>query len=175
MADKGNDFGYSMMSWMFAVRDFFMPRRKILAEVGIESGFKVLDFGCGPGAYVPDISEMVGTSGKVYALDMRPMAMQMVNKLAKKRGLSNLETIQSDCATGLEDHCLDVVLLYDTFHDLLEPRKVLEELHRVLKPGGKLSFSDHHLSHDDIMTGVTGSGLFTFVEKGNKTYTFGPV
>ena len=174
MADKGGDFGYGMMSFIFAVRDFMAPRRKILDEVSIEPGFCVLDFGCGSGAYVADASEMVGSSGKVYALDAHPMAIRMVKKLVEKRRLPNVETIQSDSATGLENNTVDVVLLYDTFHDLQEPRKVLAEMNRVLKSGGKLSFSDHHLGHEQIISSVTDDGMFQFVGKGQKTYTFSP-
>jgi ubiquinone/menaquinone biosynthesis C-methylase UbiE len=174
VTDRDSDFGYGMMSIMFAIRDFFAPRRKILEEVGIEHGFCVLDYGCGPGAYVPDTSEMVGPTGKVYALDVHPAAIQKVKRLVEKNDLSNVQTIQSDCDTGLEDHSLDVVLLYDTFHDLLEPRKVLAELHRALKPGGKLSFSDHHLGHNEIMSAVTDGGMFQFAGKGQKTYTYSP-
>lgn len=59
--------------------------------------------------------------------------------------LANVETIHSDCKTGLPDNSVDAVLLYDTFHDLSDPDGVLEELHRVLKPDGILSFSDHHM------------------------------
>jgi len=174
VAEEGGDFSYRIMTWEFAVRDLLAPRRKILEEAGISPGFHVLDFGCGPGSYVPDTSEMVGISGRVYALDVHPMAVQKVKRLVEKKGMSNVEIIQSDCATGLENHSVDVVLLYDTFHDLNKAQEILAELHRVLKPDGKLSFSDHHLKEDAIVSGVAGGGLFRLVWKNRKTYTFCP-
>jgi len=84
-----------------------------------------------------------------------------------------VETILSDCKTGLPDSSVDVVLLYDIFHDLGNPNAVLTELHRVLKPTGFISLSDHHLKENDIETGLTGSGLFKLSGKNKKTYSFG--
>jgi ubiquinone/menaquinone biosynthesis C-methylase UbiE len=160
------------MSFSFKLRDLFLPRKKVLGEVGIELGFHVLDYGCGPGGYVPAAAELVSESGRVYALDIQPLAIRSVESMASKRGLANVETILSDCRTGLPDSSVDVVLLYDTFHDLDEPGKVLEELHRVLKPGGILSFSDHHMKEDDIVQSLTNGKLFKLSGKGERTYTF---
>ena len=89
--------------------------------------------------------------------------------------MEDIETILSDCATGLQDKSVDVVLLYDTLHDLSEPDKVLEELYRVLKPKSILSFSDHHMNEKDILTRVTNTGLFKLLTKGKKTYSFSKV
>ena len=54
-------------------------------------------------------------------------------------GLSNVMTILSDRDTGLSDESIDVVLLYRTFYIVKDKRGLLDELHRVLKPGGILS------------------------------------
>ena len=64
------------------------------------------------------------------------------------------------------------MLLYDTFHDLSRPDDVLQELHRVLKSGGTLSFSDHHMKDQEILARVTKTGLFKLSKKGKKTYSF---
>ena len=66
-----------------------------------------------------------------------------------KNKLTNIETILSDRKTGLPDERIDVASLYDVFHDLTDPKGVLEELHRVLKLDGILSLSDHHLKQDE--------------------------
>ncbi|MBN2384047.1 class I SAM-dependent methyltransferase [bacterium] len=160
------------MSLMFKVRDLLRPRSDVLKEAGIEPGFSVLDFGCGPGGYIAPLEVLVGPSGKIYAFDIHPLAIQEIKKMAKKKGLENIETIESDCRTGLPDNCLDTVLLYDVFHDLTNPNEVLKELHRVLKADGTLSFSDHHMKEEEVLTRVTGAGIFKFVRKGRKTYSF---
>jgi len=144
----------------------------ILEEVGIKLGFHVLDYGCGPGSYIIPLAELVGKSGKIYALDIHPLAIQRVQSIAEKKQLTNVEITRSDRKTGLSDNSVDVVLLYDTFHTLGDPNGVLRELHRILKPNGILSFSDHHKKEDEIVSKVTNRGLFRLSRKGKRTYSF---
>jgi len=167
-----SNFDFKFMSVGYKFRDFFLPRKNILKEVGIKPGFQVLDYGCGPGGYIVPLAKLVGESGKVYALDIHPLAVQKVQDIASKKQLINVETILSDCKTGLPDKSLDVVLLYDAFHHLSDPNRVLKELHRVLKPDGILSLSDHHMKENEIVAAVTNSGLFRLSRKGQRTYTF---
>ena len=163
---------FKIMSLGFKIRDLVRPRSLVLKEAAIEPGAKVLDFGCGPGSYGVALARAVGPTGHIYALDLNPAAIRVTKRLASRRKIENLTTILSDGDTGLPDASVDAVLLYDTFHHLSRPGDILRELHRVLKPGGLLSFSDHHLSEGKIIAGVTASGLFELERKGNKTYSF---
>ncbi len=167
-----SNIGFRLMKLIFKVRDFLAPRLDVLKEAEIQCGFSVLDFGCGPGSYVAPLVEMVGPSGRIYALDIHPIAAQEIERMAKSKGFENILTIESGCRTGLPDNSVDTVLLYDVFHNLVCPDEVLREIHRVLKDDGTLSFSDHHMKEEEVLTGVTGSGIFRFVRKGRKTYSF---
>ena len=160
------------MAAEFKIRDYLHPRQEIIKEVGIKAGFQVLDYGCGPGGYVLPVSEAIGSTGTLYALDAMPIAIKMITKIVAKNDLKNVKTVLSDCATGLQNEALDVVLLYDVFHDLSDQNAVLKELHRVLKPNGQLSFSDHHMKDNDIISVITGTGLFKLQKKGKYTYIF---
>ena len=167
-----SDFNFKVMSFIFRLRDLFIPPKDLLKEVGIKTGFRVLDYGCGPGSYILPLAKLLGNSGKIYALDIHPSAIRSVKNIIAKKKLTNVETILSDCKTGLPDNSIDVVLLHDILHELSEPSKILEELHRVLKPKGILSFSDHHLKEDEIVPRVTKEGLFRLFKKFKKTYIF---
>lgn len=163
------------MTLVFRIRDILRSRMDLLKEAGIEPGFCILDYGCGPGSYIAALAQLVGTSGEIYALDIHPLAIKEVQKTATRKAITNVKTIESDCKTGLPDNLVDVVLLYDTFHNLSQPDDVLRELHRVLKSGSTLSFSDHHMNEKDIITGVTKTGLFKLSTKGKKIYSFSKV
>ena len=163
---------FRFMVAVFRLRDWWRPRREVLQEVGIRPGFRILDYGCGTGSYIRDSARLAGESGQVYALDINPLAIEAAKQIAAAYGLRNVKTILSDCATGLSDESIDVVLLYDVFHALARPHDVMAELHRVLQPKGALSFSDHHLSEKTIMTRVSKEGLFILIDKGRNTYHF---
>ena len=84
--DKLNhNLDFKLMSFAFKFRDFFLPRKNILKEVGIKPGFHVLDYGCGPGGYIIAAAELVGKSGKIYALDIHPPAIQTVQSIIFKK------------------------------------------------------------------------------------------
>ncbi len=163
---------FRMMALTFKVRDRIRPRENLLKEVGIEQGFHVLDYGCGSGSYIAPLARMVGSSGRIYALDIHPLAIRMVRTIAAKGGLENVETIQSDCLTGLPDKSVDVVLLFDVLHTLSELQNVLSEMYRVLKKDGILFVSDHHMDENDIILKVTNKGTFRLSRKGKKTIGF---
>jgi ubiquinone/menaquinone biosynthesis C-methylase UbiE len=171
-----SNFAFRFMSFGYKFRDLSSPRQEILKEVDIKPGFHILDYGCGPGSYTIFAARMVSDSGKVYALDIHPLATRQVQSAAARRHLTNVEVILSDCATELPDKSIDVVLLYDIFHNLSEPDKVLAELHRVLKPDGILSFNDHHMKEEkEIIARITGKGLFKLSKRGEKVYNFSKI
>jgi ubiquinone/menaquinone biosynthesis C-methylase UbiE len=167
-----SNLDFRLMSLTYNLRDFIKPRMRVLEETGIKRGFHVLDYGCGPGSYIAPLAELVGKSGKIYALDVHPLAVRTVQRLASRKGLDNVETILSNCKTGLPSDSLDIVILYDILHDLDNTDGVLMELHRVLKPEGILSLSDHHLKEAEIVSQITAGGLFKLSAKGKRTYSF---
>jgi tRNA A58 N-methylase Trm61 len=71
------------MTFVLRCRDIFRPRERILKEVQIEPRHRVLDFGCGPGSYTIIVAKCVGENGKVYALDIHPLAMKKVQETAR--------------------------------------------------------------------------------------------
>ena len=91
----------------------------VLNEAGIKPGFCVLDYGCGPGSYIALMAELVGASGEIYGLDIQPLAIKKVQKIAAQKAIRNQKAIESDCDTGLPENKVDLVLLYDTFHTVL--------------------------------------------------------
>lgn len=123
MGKPMSDSHFRRMSFGYKFRDFFLPRKDVLKEVGIKPGFHVLDYECGPGGYIIAAAELVDKSGKIYALGIHPLAIQRVQSIAAKKQLTHVETICSDCKTGLPDKSIDGALLYDILHGLSEPNE----------------------------------------------------
>ena len=172
MSGKQSNTDFRLMSFAYRFRDLFSPRSAILKESGLSSGDHVLDYGCGPGSYVEGVLKIMGETGKLYALDIHPAAVERIGKMAKKKNWKNVKAILSNRDTGLADNCLDVVLLYDVFHKLYDPEGVLGEIHRVLKKDGKLSFSDHHMKDGEILNYGAIKRFFKVSKKGKKTFLF---
>jgi len=166
------DFDFKSMSLSYKLRDFFIPRIRILREIGIKQGFSVLDYGCGPGSYMLPLEKLVGSSGRIFALDLHPLATQRVQKIIAKNQLNNVEVILCDRETQLPDKTIDVILFYDILHSLNDVNRILKELHRVLKPAGILSCSDHHLKGNQIVSKMTDEGLFQLSRSGKRTHSF---
>ncbi len=91
MNKTSSNLGFKLMALTFKLRDLFRPRTEILKEAGIKSGYHVLDYGCGSGSYIMDTARLVGESGMVYALDIHPLVIQMVQNLASKKKLMKEE------------------------------------------------------------------------------------
>jgi ubiquinone/menaquinone biosynthesis C-methylase UbiE len=154
------------------IRNLFMSPRKMLAEIDIETGHHILDFGCGPGIFTIMAAEKTGPSGTVYAVDIHPLAVKMVEKKKGQKNLKNIETILSDCRTPIPDRSIDLVLFLDVFHILHNHEDVLGELHRVLKQEGIMAFSDHHMKEDQILSKMNKNGSFKLDRKGNRILRF---
>ena len=164
---------FALMSLGFGFRDLLFPPKSKLIELGIIGvGNHILDYGCGTGSYSIAASRLVGNSGKVYALDIQPLSIQKIKKSVLKKRLKNVKAIQSNCATSLENDTIDVVLLFDTFHNLNAPEGVLKELHRALKPKSILCVNDHHMKEGQILSEITKNHLFALSRRHNKFYLF---
>ncbi|NHJ04412.1 MAG: class I SAM-dependent methyltransferase [Candidatus Heimdallarchaeota archaeon] len=167
-----NSFAFRSMALMFKVRDLFNHPEKYLKEATITEGKKVLDYGCGPGSFVFPASIMVGNSGKIYATDIHPIAIKMIDKKVKRKNITNIMTIQTDCATNLPKNYVDVVLLYDIIHMLDNIDEILTELARILKLEGILSVSNPHMKEENIIHKITNNSQFKLFGNGEKTFTF---
>ena len=126
--------------------------REVLTEIGIEENQRVLDFGCGAGAYAIPAAKLVGENGKVYALDKDAGALEKLKESIRKEGLGNVETIlSSDLKIGLEGELVDVVLLYDVIHLIEDRARLFAEIYRILKQDGVVSIYPMHVEKAEVL------------------------
>jgi ubiquinone/menaquinone biosynthesis C-methylase UbiE len=126
--------------------EFFVPE-KILKLLGLNSKIvNVVDFGCGYGTFTIPAARII--AGKIYAIDIEPEMLGVVERKAKALNLGNVETVLRDFileGSGLEDGSIDYVFLFNILHNE-EPEKLLRESYRILKAGGRVGII--HWNHD---------------------------
>ncbi|MEN3027711.1 MAG: class I SAM-dependent methyltransferase [Aquificaceae bacterium] len=122
--------------------ELFDPK-KVFREFGLRKGMKVLDVGSGAGFYLPYLSELVGQEGKVYGVDIEPLAVEYATKKVQSLSLSNVEVVLSqENHIPLPDNSVDFVSMVFVFHELENPVKFMEEVKRVCKPLAFLAIID---------------------------------
>lgn len=157
-----SNLSFRLMSLEFRLRDLMRPPVKILEEAGVRPGMAVLDFGCGPGGFSIAAARLVGPEGRVYAIDTHPLATEMLRRAAARKDIENIHATYGSDISWIMDKSVDIALLYDVLHDFTDPVPILAEIHRVLKPNGVLSVSDHHLKNNaQDMVAATGFFLFS--------------
>ncbi len=164
--------GFVIMRTVLRIRSAFINPSRILREIGLQKGQTMLDYGCGVGVFAIPAAKIVGDDGVVYALDIHPLCIRVIEKEIGKRGLANVKTILSDRETGLPDESVDVVLVYDVLQMITDRGRLMEELHRVLKPGGSLWATAEHLDVNEFLDIITQGNLFTLVDQKGKVFRF---
>jgi len=157
---------FRMMSLTAKVFYRFMDLGKQLRKSGVCEGHTVLDFGCGSGHFSIAAARIVGEKGRVYALDIHPLAIRTVERKVAKNNVSNVTTILSNGKTGLPEESVDVVLLYRTFHQVKDKQGLLDELHRVMKPGGIISVLGGGIA--DCLKTLEKDSRFSVTDRGGR-------
>jgi ubiquinone/menaquinone biosynthesis C-methylase UbiE len=126
--------------------------KEIVTAAGIRPGERVAEIGCGTGWFTFQLEAAVRPRGMVYALDMQPAMLQILH--AKCNGTERILTLPCGENTfELDDGEVDVVFHANALHECEEPELHLREVHRVLKPGGRLSVIEWNWAGEESQPG----------------------
>lgn len=126
-----------------AGRDSWQRTPEILAALGVDEGSVVADVGAGRGYFTERLARLVGTSGRVYAVDIAEDALRRLRSRVEREGLDNVEVIRGRVDDPrLPRAALDAVLVVDAYHEMGEHVAMLAGMHEALKPGGRLVLLD---------------------------------
>jgi ubiquinone/menaquinone biosynthesis C-methylase UbiE len=160
-----SDFGFRLTTLAFRLRDLLQNPRRSLEKAQLRTGMSVVDYGCGPGSFTMPAAEVVGQEGKVFAVDIHPLAISTVQRKASRKGLQNVETIPvKGYDTGIQDSSIDRVLLIDTIHLIEDPGALFREIHRMLKPDGLLFMEKGHMGMSEQKAILEKAGRFKITE-----------
>lgn len=170
------NWSYHLMRMSWKVTDIFRNPANVLDEFGIETGWTIIDYGCGPGRYLKKASEKVGEQGKVYAVDVHDIAINCAREVAEKNDLSNVFPVKAfEYFVPIPEDSADLIYVLDVFHMVQKPSLFLQELHRLIKPGGSLILEDGHQKREQTLKKVLASKRWKIREENKKHLNLIPV
>ena len=114
-----------------------------IAMARLQPGETVLDLGSGAGLDVLLASREVGGEGKVYGLDMTDEMLELAESNRREAGADNVELLKGDMESiPLPPESVDVIISNCVVNLSPDKKQVLQESHRVLRPGGRLAIFD---------------------------------
>jgi len=156
---------YKIYIWYCKFVDLIWKPQRRLEKFPLKEGMAVVDYGCGPGRYTLPIARLVGPKGKVFAVDIQPLAISTVRKKAAREALTNIEALLVDSYnTGIQGSSIDLVLLIDTLHLIGDCEALFREIRRILKQDGILFMDPGHMKMSRAREIVEGTSIFTIAE-----------
>jgi ubiquinone/menaquinone biosynthesis C-methylase UbiE len=125
---------------------------KIIERSGIKKEMKVLEMGCGSGAFTTFVARAVGKKGKIFALDIQQKMLDQLSGKLERSENKDIKNIQPILASAYEipfdQDSLDLVYMVSVFQEIPDTARTLKEIKRILKPGGILAISEFLIDPD---------------------------
>ncbi|MCL2813397.1 MAG: methyltransferase domain-containing protein [Oscillospiraceae bacterium] len=137
-------------------RERWEKTRKILRKLRIDYGLTIADVGCGSGYFTFKFANMVGSSGKVYGIEINSLHLDYLRKFVRNNKIKNVEIVESNSdGIGLSpDVKADIVFSCSLFHVLYAVFKeedrfaFMKSIKNTLNPDGALIIMDNDLVTD---------------------------
>ena len=131
--------GYAGASWLERPErvDEELPDQ-VVAQMKLKPTDVVADVGAGTGYFSFRISRVV-PQGKVFAVDIQPEMLNVIEQRKKQLNAANVVAVRStEKSVNLPDNSVDVVLFVDVYHEFEFPYEMMQSIVRALKPGGRV-------------------------------------
>lgn len=112
----------------------------MLDALELKPGDVVADIGAGVGYTSARIARRVGPTGKVYATDIQPQMITMLQRNVRQMKLDKIVSpiLCTATETKLPDSAIDLAIMVDVYHECSNPVETLQGIKKALKPGGRL-------------------------------------
>ncbi|MEO0815372.1 MAG: methyltransferase domain-containing protein, partial [Myxococcota bacterium] len=110
----------------------------------------VADIGAGTGYFSFKIAKQL-PQGRVLAVDLQPEMLEKIRQRIRRTGLRNVTPVLgSALSPSLKDHSVDLALMVDAYHEFSHPFEMLRELHRAIRPGGRIVLVEYRGEDPDV-------------------------
>ena len=116
----------------------------LLAALALKPGMVVADIGAGTGYLSRRMAQAVMPGGKVWAVDVQPEMISLLQAGVKRSGLTQIEArLSAVDDVKLPASSVDLAVMVDVYHELAYPYEVMASLLKSLKPGGRIVFVEY--------------------------------
>ena len=123
-----------------AIRLLRLPRGATVADIGAGSGYMTVR-----------LARAVGPSGRVYANDLQPGMLQLLEKAIARERLTNVTPVLGAIDDPkLPPAAIDLAIMVDVYHEFSEPQRMLQRIREALKPGGRLVLLEYRAEDPDV-------------------------
>lgn len=111
----------------------------------------VADIGAGTGYMTFRMAKQV-PDGQVFAVDLQPEMIQLLEAERDRQGITNVQTIQADVDNPhLPSEQVDLALMVDAYHEFDSPLEVMTGVVEALKPGGRVVLAEYRAENPLVM------------------------
>lgn len=129
--------------WYDATHALLPGRKAAVRALQLQAGERVLDLACGTGLALRHLERGVGPGGEVVGLDLTPAMLERARRRAGRHGWGNAKFQEGDAARlPFPAASFDAALCAYALHIIPDYQGAVRELHRVLKPHGRLAVAD---------------------------------
>jgi ubiquinone/menaquinone biosynthesis C-methylase UbiE len=115
---------------------------RVIKALKLEAGMKVADLGSGTGYFSFRLAEAVGSSGKVYAIDIDAEMNASIDKQAVAKQIENVKTLLAVEHDPLIPEKVDIIFSVNAYHHLKDRAAYFRNAARYLKPEGRVAIID---------------------------------
>jgi protein-L-isoaspartate O-methyltransferase len=159
----------------------------VIRALEIRPGDRVADIGAGEGYFVPYLAQAVGSTGRVYAVEVDSEVAERLEKTVEKDAYPNVQVVRGEAQDALlPDGAIDLVLLVNTYHHIEDRESYFSRLRSDLTASGRVAIVEpnpelggilglfveegHATSAEDLREGMAGAGYAP-----SKSFDFLPV
>ena len=125
----------------------FLYRPERLAEKFVKPGYRVLDFGCGPGFFTREFAKAAGETGQIFSVDLQEGMLAILKGKMEAEGLLSRITTHRCMpdSIGLPaelNGTFDAAFAIFVVHEVPDPQKLFSEISTLLRPGGTFFYTE---------------------------------